>query len=349
MRRSDNGASTLDQIRRAAVLCSQFGNEVLTANYLLYKYKGDTGVDLERSLLAEAAEATGRYKAWGDRLSSYVRDAVVRKVSGLIKARGREVMRGECSLPTFLRSGAILVRERGVKIWKDEDGRLYCSLKIIPDQEPLIIELWVKGLHAYYGGVLDNLLSGEYEISQAQVLLVRGFKVGIRLAYSMKVTPLTGGAAAEVIKGEGDELSLRIGARSVSFGFDVLEAARRKSAIEARRVQCWRLIRGRRVKKRRARVYRSGALSRISNAWTDYLRTWSQQLASAMVKAALRARCSEIVLPSPAMFETWFIPQLDWTQVHNAIADRAEREGMRVSVVATEREMARKTRKARAV
>lgn len=344
MRKSDDQDAVIQRIRRVAGLCAQFGNEILTANYLLYRHNKETDARLAAVLLEEAVAGEGRYKAWGDRLSSYTRDAITRRVAGLVKSKGREVIRGESSLPTFLRRGAILVRERGFKLWRDDDKRLLCSLKVEPDADPVTIQLWVKNLRPYYTGVLDKLLDGSYKITQAQVLIARNFKVSVRISYSADIEPATGDREARIVS-EDSALALAVGTRTFSFGFDVAEASRRKHAIECRRVQCWRVLRGRRVKKRRARIYRSGTLSKLSSAWNDYQRTWSQQLAAVIVDRAVREKCSSIVVPSPQTLGEYFVSELDWTLVHNSLVSRAERAGLKITQIRTENEQKRDLRK----
>lgn len=346
LRKSDRQPEIRTQIRKLAGLCAQFGNELLTANYLLYKHAKNGSGDLTAPLAQEKLEADARYRAWGDRLTSYCRDAIARRVTGIIRARGREVLRGECSLPTFLRRGAILVRERGVKLWKDDEARLWCSLKVEPDADPLKFDLWVKNLAKSpgYAQVLDRLLSGEYKITQAQVLVVDGYKVSLRLAYEAQVAESQEERIGSVVKDQ-DGFALQIGDRVTSFHFDVLEAARRKQAIDARCVQCWRLLRGRRLKKRRVRIYRSGTLDKISRAWIKYQRTWSQQLAAAVIGAAVKAGCGRLEIPSAGMFASWYVTALDWTAVHSALRSKAEAAGLQISQIETEEERKRDLRK----
>jgi hypothetical protein len=282
------------------------------------------------------------YREWKDRLSSYARDAIARRVTGLIRSRGREVLRGEASLPTFLRRGSILVRERGVKLWR-EGGRLYCSLKVEPDTRPLTLELWVKGLHEYYASVLERLLDGEYPIGQAQLKIVEGYKVSVAFAYTARRPKRTEALDGSVSSDEAG-LCLRVGKKRIAFEFDVEDALRRKQAIDARRVQCWRLLRGRRLKRRRARIYRSGTLRGISNAWTSYQRTWAQQLASAIVASAVREGCGALLLPSPGVLAGW-LPDLDSTGLHLALENAAKKAGLRITRFETENEQKRKARK----
>ncbi len=352
LRRPDAGqeksrADLLGKLRQASWLCAQFGNECLTANYLLFRHRGgEEDAALRQALEAEQLEASGRYRAWGDRLSSFARDAITRAVSGLIKARGREVMRGESSLPTFRRRGAIRVRERGFKLWQ-ENGRLYCSVCVVPG-EWIEIELWVKNLHKspQYQAVLEGLLAGTHKIGQAQVVIVDNYRVSVRILYAARVRAAAGGKVGEIVPTESG-IALRVGASIIGFDWDVVDAARHKAAIEARRVQCWRLLRGRRLKRRRARIYRSGTLSRLSRAWMDYQRTWSQQLAAAVAREAKRRGVVRLSVPTAEAFADSFVSTIDFGQLAQAITNACEGAGIAVTQIPSQKEQERELRKKR--
>jgi hypothetical protein len=336
----------LSDLRRTASLCAEFGNRCLTSNYLIFRHRNDKelGPVLE-ALREEQVEARRRYREWGEKLSSYARDAIVSSVTGLIKARGREVLRGECSLPTYRRTGAIRVRERGVRLER-RDGRLFCSFCAEPGKW-VELELWVRNLHKSprYAAVLEGLLSGKYKIGQAQILIEPHNKVSVRMLYQAEVQEAPGEGMAEIVASAESGIGLKIGERVEPFEFDAQEASRHKQAIEARRVRAWRLLRGRRLRRRWPKIYRSGTLSRLSTAWVNYQRTWSQQLAAAVVHKAEDARVRKISVPTAEKFSEALGKLIDFSQLSQAIVNAAEARGMTVTQVSTEREQRRELRK----
>jgi hypothetical protein len=330
---------------------------LLSANYLLYRHgwtpKGpgkaaEQDARLMDALAAEARDATGRYRQWGDRLNAYTRDAVTRMVTGLVKSKGREVLRGEAALPTFHRRGALRVRERGVRLWAEGEGnarRLFCSLSVLPNADPMVLELWVRGLRRSprYAAILEKLLAGTYPITQAQLLLVQGFKVSIRLAYSVERPPVAEGGTAAV----GTDLGLMAadGAWRVDCGREVADLARRKAMLEQRRVAAYRLIAGRRLRRRWPRRYRPGTLGRLHVAWTNLQRTWAQQYAAWVVRECRARRVAHLILPSTGLAAQEHGAALDWTVILQAVANKCEEAGIRTSQIQTEREQQRDLRK----
>jgi hypothetical protein len=329
----------MSRLRQASFLCSQFGNHCLTANYLLYRHKdaAEDGDKLLDALAMEQADAKGRYRDWADKLSSYSRDAIAKTVVGIIKARGKEVMRGECSLPSFHRRGAIRVRERGVRLWRDEDGFLWASLSVFPKEEPIAMRLWVKGLAGPYRETLERLIAGSAKITQGQVVIVDGYKVSLRFSYQEEVDESGSSLPAQLLI-TSTGLSLQAGPRTIPFGFDVLAAARRKEQIEGRRIQCWRLIRGQKLKRRRTRIYRSGTLSKISRAWTDYQRTWAQQLGSAVVKECAKWKVGALAIPTSAKMAESFVELLNWSLIEQSIRNSCDKAGIEVSQIKADSE-----------
>jgi len=340
----------LGQLRQASYHAAQFANLLLSLNYLKFKFeqRGEIPDSLDK-------EIKRQYTAWNDRLSAAVRDAVSRSVVGKIRALGRKVMRGDVTLPSYRRRGALLVRgDRGaVQLWQD-NGRVFCSLKITPEP-PVVLELWVKGLKTSpgYRAVLDRLLDGTYAVKQAQVIFPEQGEVEVRLAYELPVVERTGNKVA-TLEIEEEALLLRWGQRRALFPHEVGHLARVKRQIEARMAKARREAR-RTERHGRSRFYQYRVLRRFRRRWYHIQLTWRQQLAARIIRQAEAWGVDEIELPTGGKFAEELNQLLDWSALASTLAAKAQERGLRVSQIPSQeeqeqegRKQARKQRRSRA-
>ncbi len=307
------------RIRQAAAWASAFANQLATDAYLAFRL----GQELPSELTAERAE---RYRAYGDRLSAAVRDSIKQRVVGAIRRLGRDVMAGKVSLPVFRRDGALVIRETGVRLWRDA-GRLYCSLRI-DTGPPIVCELWVKNLRKSprYQAILERLLDGTYPIRQAQVLL-DGKELSVAFAYRAPTPQQRGVRQARVEIGE-EQLLLTCGPRVAAFAHEIrrltavkrhLEARMRKARQEASQIQAGK-----------GRPYRYRMLRRFRRKWYHAKRDWHLRLAVGIVKQALAWGCSAIALPTSRRLAESFVQDLDWSGLATTLKAKAEEAGLKV-------------------
>jgi hypothetical protein len=237
------------------------------------------------------------------------------------------------------------VRERGFKIEKRE-GRLFCSFCAEPGKW-VELELWVKNLYKSprYAAVLEGLLNGTLKIGQAQILIDPHNHVSVRVLYEVEVQDAEGAAVAEIVASKEAGIVLQIGEHAISFEFDLEELARCKRDIDAQRVRSWRLLRGRRLRRRWPKLYRSGMLARQSKAWINKQRTFCQQFAAEIAKQAAAKQVGEIAVPSAEKFAEAIGSLIDFGMLSQSISNAAEGRGMKIAQITTEREQKRELRK----
>lgn len=181
---------TVIALRRLAYVCAQFGNELLSAQYVQAKTNGREPM----------AEELTPYTDYNDRLSSYGRDAIGREVVGIWRRCGRDILSGKRSLATFSADRALVVRDRGVKVYRRE-GRYWVSLAPEPAGRGKV-ELAVSNkriaMDSFLKILMRRLDEGTYPVTKASVTFKRG-KLRLYLTYNRPVNDsVTEGLEAEI-------------------------------------------------------------------------------------------------------------------------------------------------------
>jgi hypothetical protein len=188
------GAEQWKELREIAYGCANYGNHVLTELYA--RTKGVKGLR--------------PYSEYRDRLSSAIRDAVDRECQGVWRRLGRKIMRGEQALATFSADRALIVRGRGVRLCRVDNGDMVVRVRLQPkDLAPAtLLRIWMPALRRdpWLAGVVEKIESGVYPLTRLTFEFKRpGRKVLALLTYKRSIAesePKYNEATLEWVDGE---------------------------------------------------------------------------------------------------------------------------------------------------
>lgn len=253
-------------LRRLAYACAAWGNRVLSEQY------------------AKAKGLTAEWKTYredNDVLSAAIRDAVSREVIGMWRRLGRRILRGEQTLGRFSADRALVIRDRGVRLVRDETGAYVLRLRLHPQavDEATELKVWMPALRKdrYLRELLAAAHAGDFPITKATLQFERpGRKVYVRLAYqkTLGAAPVRVGAA-EVTTEPDEGLMIRANGHRLSLADRVTRLREMKAHYAAIHARLRRDLgkRGRRQIHRRAlltagsfEAWSSGPVHELSRA-----------------------------------------------------------------------------------
>lgn len=182
------------ELRELAYWCANYGNHVLTQLYA--KTKGVKGLR--------------PYSEYRYALSSAIRDAVDRECQGVWRRLGRKIMRGEQSLATFSADRALVVRGRGVRLTRVDNGDAVLRVRLQPrDKAPAtVLRIWMPALRRdpWLAGIIEKIETGTFPLTRLTLEFKRpGRKVIALLAYRRSLVesqPKSNEATLEYAGGE---------------------------------------------------------------------------------------------------------------------------------------------------
>ena len=293
----------------------------------------------DRVAVVMRAEQNATRRAFGDRLSSYVTDAVHQAVAACYaKKHGVALARCERVAPSFAYMGALRIRlgDKNPTALRQEGSRIIFRCRLFTPS-PIEIRcdpgsLIRKGEIGTEGQalILGRLLSGEYKVSGA-AFDFHGHKPAVLFTYHVPLRPHQQGGHA-VLSAAG---VLSYGERNASFSFDLENLMRRLALVDSRRRRILRSRRKQRVGGRRARRHPCNQERALLAKAEGIRRTSTQQIAAALLRAANGA--GTLLLPNVEQARTahpdWDLP---WAQLFFAISSRAEMLGVQCSQVEAE-------------
>ncbi len=183
--------ATWIELRRLAYQCAGWGNRLLSESYL--RAKGGPS-------LPTYTDARGV-------LSAAIRDAVSRECVGIWRRLGKKILRGEQTLARYSADRALVVRDRGIHLERDAEGRITIALRLVPKDvgELTRLRVYMPALRRspWLRAPLDAMLDGSVPARKAWIEFARpGRKVFLRLAYARKIPEGNGATGVATFTGQ---------------------------------------------------------------------------------------------------------------------------------------------------